>query len=223
MKETNRTVSSHWGDSMSQTVSQDVAAVVVECLRAGQVPSGDLCRVLKTYPLLDDIRARIRSGDWPVVRRLIESRNKDVCRFGLSLAGEFSDRSEVSNYLTEIWERDDLPRDVRYELLSKLSDLPGLSQELQEELFAFIQDNWDGWTAAVEKWIGDRSGVLEYCKSRVENPRFPESKTWVYLCCTPASDDETAALEWVTSYEEDGDPFIERVASEVSRRLKVSL
>jgi len=206
---------------MSQTVSEDVAAVVVESLRSGQVPSGDLCRILKTYPLLDDIRSRICPDDWPVVRRLCESGNEDVCRFGLSLTGEFSGR-EVRSYLGEMWERDDLPHDTRYELVSKLCDFPELPQEMRAKLFVFIRDNWSGWITAVEQWIGGRSDVLEYCRSRVGNPRVPESKTWIYLCCTPASDDEKAALEWVTSYEEEGDPFIGKVAAEVSRRLKAS-
>lgn len=206
---------------MAQTVSEDVAAVVVKSLRAGQVPSGDLCRILKTYPLLDDIRSKIRSEDWPVVRRLCESGNEDVCRFGLSLTGELSDR-EVRSYLGQMWERDDLPHGTRYELMSKLCDFPELPQEMHAKLFAFIRNDWSGWITAVEQWIGNRSGVLEYCRSRVENPRVPESKTWIYLCCTPASDDEKAALEWVTSYEEEGDPFIERVVAEVSRRLKTS-
>jgi len=208
---------------VSQTVSEDVAAVVVQDLRAGQVPSGDLCRVLKTYPLLDDIREEIQLDDWPAVRELCEPKNGDVCRLGFGLTSEFSDQPEARRYLKQMWERDDLPSGVRYELLSRLCDSPDLPQEMHEELFAFIQNDWDGWLAAVEQWIGDRGDVLDHCKSRVADPRYPESKTWVYLCCVLVSDDAAAALEWVAPHEEDDDPFTEKVAKEVSGRLEASL
>lgn len=152
---------------------------------------------------------------------MIESSDEDVCRLGFSLAGQFSDQVEVRDYLESTWDRKDLPSDVRYELLSKLADDPELPREKHEEFFAFIIDNWDDWITAVENWLGGRGKVLSYCQSRVADHRFPQSKTWVYICCAPASDDVGAAHQWVmTHVREDANPFTRRVAEEVLKRLE---
>ena len=102
----------------------------------------------------------------------------------------------------------------------RMLDDPELREERHQELFKFVLAEWDTFRDFNLTFYGSGKEGIANFKARIEDPTFPESKKWIYLCCAPSViEDPTEAEELVNLGLSMSDPFTREVAVTLLQRF----
>jgi hypothetical protein len=210
------------------TVLDYVAEKIMADLRSGaDVPSAVIDEAVR-YELTNHLRSRVWAKDFDLARGLCESGQCNEQRLGLSLiqglrhTGGDNLRADIYSYLTSLWEAE-LEFESRASLVYALLDYEELLAEFHEKLLLFTEKNWDRMIAHTLDWCGGPAAILRMTEERVNNPKFPRTKRWIYLCLAVGADDLGAARALVEAYAHDEDLFLRRVVSIILARIDSDL
>ena len=157
-----------------------VARAVVDFLRNGARPSEEESDVFNRHPQVDWLRETIRPDD--VMKWLIPSVSEDSEYAGLclSLLRKYDEQPDVQEFLKARWQT--ASPFLRAHLLWRILDDPKLPMEWHETVFQFVLDHMGQFHAVSLRFLGTSEDVVESARERYEDPRFPTSKKWAYLC-----------------------------------------
>jgi len=183
----------------------------VQQLRSGEAVSDEDAAAINHWPEVDVARSLIRDSDIERLLALTRGQRPAVRRTAITLLQRFATRPEVSAALRKLW-LDDADFEVRYAVLWRLLDDPELPFSIHREIFDFIKDNWLRFSEVNRGWYGEPERIIPGVRVRLDDPSFPDSKTWAYLCILLSSPDKKAARELIAGYAASPDPFLREVA-----------
>jgi len=198
-----------------------LAQKLVDDLRAGQELPVELQRAYSSV-LADAVRKQIQPADWKWIRSMCNSPSEYLRRLAIDLTRNIRDLPEVRPLLEDMWRQQGLPVSVRIALQARLLDYEDLTEEWHRELFKFTLNNWEEYLQEVRQWVAASGPILNFCRQRLNDPNFPRSKRWFYICNAAAADDPKEAREFIENYKNDEDPFVREVVEGVLRRLAAS-
>lgn len=195
-----------------------VVDAVIAYMREGNVPTDEDAALLDRMPVIDALRQRVSENDVPWVLGIIEKETGPAAGLACSLLRKYAHRSEVKDCLENRWGT--ASPYLKNRLMWRILDDPGLPQERHRELFEFVLANWDTFRDFNLEFYGRGAEGFRNFRSRIEDPTFPESKKWIYLCCAPdATEDRGEAREMVNQGLSMSDPFAREVAATLLRRF----
>lgn len=204
---------------MERIIAEYLADKLINDIRSGVILLPELCEAVTSVPLIDYLRSRIRVEDFDRIRALCDSENAASQNLGLALLRNIEHESEVRSFLENLWERPDLSFRTRIGLQFQLSNYVNLDPSMRKRFLAFTLDNWQPFLDNQVAWCSGPQGVINFCRQRLTDTRFPQSKKWLYMCVVAASDDSTSARSLLEGYQNDPDPFTREVVQEVLKRL----
>lgn len=204
---------------MENVISEYLAEKFCADIRAGAPASSELCSALTSFPVIDYLRSRIQIEDFERLQVFCDSDDPAKQNLGLALLRNIESIGNVRTYLENLWHRASLSFRSRIGLQFQLSNYADLDPAMRQRFLTFILNHWQEFLDNQIEWCNTGEGVLDFCRQRLADTRFPASKNWLYLCVAAASSDRDAARALVQSYANDLDPFKRKVASEVLERL----
>jgi hypothetical protein len=183
----------------------------IQQLRSGKAISDEDAVLTNQWPEVDAGRKLIREEDVPKLLSLAAREQHPVKATAITLLQPFATRPEVSERLMQLWKEDDF--ETRYAVLWRLLDDPQLPAPIHREIFEFIRNNWSRFLNVAGGWYDEPERIIPAVRDRLNDPKFPDSKTWVYLCVLASSPDKDTARELVSGYATSNDPFLREVAS----------
>lgn len=176
---------------------------------------GEACIV----PIMDALHKVLSEEDISALCSLATSENPYVGMLGVNALRPFVDRPEVQELLGNPWADKNKSYLMRRIAQMRLLNARSLKPELPAKLRDFAFKDFNRWLKEPVRNVGGRTKVLEVCKGRVDNPDFPRSKDWTYLCVAVASSDRKAAHNWIEEYLTCPDEFLRDTAGMVLERL----
>lgn len=199
-----------------------LAVKVMEDIQNGNDIDEDLAKEVSRYPIIDYLRTQVKEAHLKMIQNLIHnSSSNDVKRLGVSLLNNLiRDRKcteEIKAFLQGLWEKEN--NENKLYIMWKLLDLPDLDNHLHQEIYGFIKENWDAWLTKAVEWCGGKDKVLDVVIARLNNPSFPKTKAWIYLCNALGSPDTRGVRSLITDYVESKDSIVSNVAKELLQRI----
>jgi len=185
--------------------------------RSGRGLDPGLVDKLVKKEVADRLRKRLRHEDAGWILECLRSRQEGVLAFAVAVVRPLQDNDAVRERLFEIWE-ESLPPRIRVGLVFRLLDYNDLSLAWHDNLYNWVLENERPWRDKATEWysLGE---LVENAKERLGNPRFPESKKWMYLLQVARFGTCREALEVLSEYEHSTAPFVAKIA----KRLRVDL
>ncbi len=206
---------------MEQIIAEYIAKKMIIDIREGYLPSPELSEAVRRFPLMDFMRDLVQSGDFLNIRRLLDAPHEEIRALGFGLLNNILNLKKVRDYLEEKWKSCDMTFRDRNAIVFTLTNCEDLSPAFHKQFSEFIFENWERWlTKVAARYAGGLQRVLDYCRVRLQDKIFPDSKKWVYLCVAAASNDSLEAQNLIGGYADAPAPFVRKIACEVLRRLK---
>lgn len=198
---------------LTPALSQYFARVTIDRIRAGLVPTPEVCKGLNQYPLVDDVRQLLGADDWPTLRQMVESTAPHICAYALTLVRAVQHLPEVDDYL---WALDlaKLPAPASYALVFRRADSPKLTSERSVSLREYLHGDWTSWQQAL---AGFASKPVDYCRNRLADETTPAGKRWLYLYVAAGTvgPARAGAQALIRSFLNDPDPVLGKIAKDL--------
>ena len=200
---------------MEQKILEYLAKKVVGDLRSNRFVDEELALELNKQPYIDELRIKVEDTDIDLLVKIADSKlYSSVGGLAVTMIQGGARNKKVKELLLRHWKEDNDFECKNY-IMFRLLDDPKLDILMHEEIYNFVMDNLDQWINQQVKWINGRDKIVEFAKGRINNPDFPETKNWVYLCdCLGASDKE-GAKELVKRYIDSSASIVARVAKDL--------
>lgn len=193
------------------------ADAIIAHIRDGHWP-GAGWESLNRFPQIDLLRARVEEKDIPRLFDIVEQNSDPSAALALSLLHHFCRREDVKLRLQARWDSADVS--LQSHLLWRILDDPHLPQEWHARLFDFILSEWETFKNEQIQFMGNPQNVIPRALRRIDDPTFPETKKWAYLCCVPEiAEDQAAAKALVGLGHKFDDSFTRKVAAVLLKQL----
>jgi hypothetical protein len=195
-----------------------LADAVLEHLRRGAVPSEADADLLNRLPIIDWLRERVQRPDVEWLIRVIATQEGEFAGLCLSLLRKFDTGPAIQSVLQQRWSG--ASAFLKAHLMWRILDDPKLPEQWHEELFSFILREQDVFHAVSLKFLGTPDTVVEKARQRYEDPQFPQSKKWSYLCrVAGVAANPGEARRFLEVALSSLDPFTRRVATTLLNRF----
>ena len=202
---------------MKQSVIDYLVSKVIEDIRQGRAFGSEFALVLQDYSLNDSLRSAVQAVDIPILMKMAKSDQLVVGNLAISLLQKFHYQEDVKQFFLEEW---DLSESVerRMQLMWRILDDPKLILAMHEKIYSFVNDNWIQFTADI-KLYGGSDKILEFCRTRLLDSKFPKSKAWAYICLAFASSERDSALQLASEHASSDDVFVSKVSNDLLKRF----
>jgi len=204
---------------MDRVIAEYIGKKILDDIRSGTQIQPEIYKKIVTTSVVDHMRENISQQDMIIITALCESKDETSQHLGLALISKFKDYPNVRILLEKLWGSPNLYFYSRQALQARLLDYPDLDTEIHQKLLLFTLENWDKWISEIVMWAGGPEVVLNYCEERLNNKKTPTSKRWLYVCCAASSSDAIGRRDLIESYSDDADPFMQKVVTEVRKRI----
>jgi hypothetical protein len=195
-----------------------VADAVIAYMRGGNVPTDAEAALLDRIPVIDALRQRVLDDDVSWILNIIEKETGQAAGLACSLLRKHALRPDVKSCFDNRWGTAN-PY-LKNRLMWRMLDDPQLPQVRHREFFEFVLANWDTFRDFNLEFYGRGAESFRNIRSRIEDPSFPASKKWIYLCCAPdAIEDRGEAKALVEQGLSMTDPFAREVAVTLLERF----
>ena len=209
---------------MADQIKRYLVAKVIKDFRAypDKRLDEDLARSINSEEYVADLRRQIAKADIGLFAQIVKDESGAVGTLALTLLKDVVHEPEASEFVLGLWPPDATASFRRkVGIVSRLLDVEGLDTKIHEQLYAFVRDNLRTFLDWLTPWWGGLDKIMPVCKARLEDPRFPKAKHWLYLCCALDSPDKAAVKSLLMSYQSSSDLFIARVAGEMLTELPI--
>ena len=186
-------------------------------LRKGVIPDDNVLEGFLNFHMVNALNSLVREGDKDIIIKFCKSSSVVQRRFGISISRGIHNDPEIKEVLAKMWNPSE-DFSVRSQLLWFLLDYPDQSDKMREEIYEFIQQNFDDWLADRASY-GGRNQMLDICKMRLEDNFFPRSKIFAYLCVALASPNRGEVKDLLKRYRNSSDSLTRRVANDMLKRI----
>jgi len=158
-----------------------LADSVIEYLRSGNVPEEGDADLLNRVPFAELLRVRVKKQDvdaW--LMPAIKGSEGEWAGLCLSLLREFDTDPGVRDVLQSRW-RSASPF-LKAHLMWRILDDLNLSPEWHQRIFDFVLAEKATFHAVALKFLGTPQTIIAQARRRYEDPTFPDTKKWAYLC-----------------------------------------
>lgn len=154
-------------------------------LKNGKVIEDSLAYKLNSVPHVDYCRELIQDSDAEWLKSLASSSSKPLIReLAISLMHPLCKKNnrDIRAYLENLWNSSD-EYNIKMQVMWRLLDYDDLPVDLHGGIYKnFVVPNWNKWLPYIVDKFGGKEKVFSSCQKRLNNPSFPASKSWVYLC-----------------------------------------
>jgi hypothetical protein len=118
----------------------------------------------------------------------------------INLMHPLREEKDVKELLFDLWKSSSSKYNIKMQIMWRILDYEDISEEMHKSIYSFVRSNWEQWINYVVEKFGGKNKVLESCQERLQNPAFPKSKAWVYLCIAVGSDNTVEAKNLIENY-----------------------
>lgn len=204
--------------------NRDLARSSMQDLRNGKVIDDGLAYKLNSVPLIDYCRELIQDGDAEWLKSIASSSTGPLIReLVISLMHPFCKKNDrdIRAYLENLWNSSN-EYNIRMQVMWRLLDYDDLPVDLHRDIYKnFVVPNWDKWLPYIVDKFGGKEKVFTSIQKRLQNPSFPVSKAWVYLCVSTGCKDEHKAetKNMIKQYLSSNDSMNSEVAKDLLNTL----
>jgi len=185
---------------MNSELMEYLSEKIMEDLRNRKNLSPHIYYEINKYPIIDFIRSKINVSDLELIIELMNSEDKNVLYFGISVTKNILDEELIKNKLLQLWISSEYDYKTRREVMWRILDIKRLPQSIHIDIYNFVKSNWDAWADDTLLFYGGSHMVLDAIKKRAQDPSFIEEKHWVYICLATLSTDISNAKAFITKY-----------------------
>jgi hypothetical protein len=185
---------------MNEVLCRYLSKKAIDDLRNNKQLDEDLADALNSYPLLDCQRKHIIIEDKGWLKSLASSSQSHIAELCINLMHPLREEKDIKELLFDLWESSSSKYNIKMQIMWRILDYEEISEEMHKSIYSFVRSNWEKWINYVVEKFGGKNKVLESCQERLQNPAFPKSKAWVYLCIAVGSDNTVEAKNLIENY-----------------------
>lgn len=210
---------------MQELEYKNIAEKAYQNLKNGTIINDDLALKLNSIPQIDYCRSLIKDDDADWLKRLASSSSvaslvRELCISLMHPLCRKNDR-DTREYLEGLWKSSD-QYNIRMQVMWRLLDYDDLPVNLHRDIYKnFIVPNWDKWLPYIVEKFGGKEKVFPSCNKRLQDPAFPSSKAWVYLCVASGCKKEEMpeVKKMIKQYLSSKDSINSEVAENILKKL----
>jgi len=149
---------------MNSELMEYLSEKIMEDLRNRKNLSPHIYYEINKYPIIDFIRSKINVSDLELIIELMNSEDKNVLYFGISLTKNILDEELIKNKLLQLWISSEYDYKTRREVMWRILDIKPLPQSMHIDIYNFVKINWDAWAADTLLFYGGSHMVLDAIK-----------------------------------------------------------
>ncbi|MDR3666072.1 MAG: hypothetical protein P4L35_04425 [Ignavibacteriaceae bacterium] len=200
---------------MNNSTADYSAENILMKIRNQNLLEKELVLQLNGRPYIDDLREMISVDDIKYLQIYIESPDNVYKQFALALLQNISSEPLVKDLFFKLW-KEAKTYDEKMNVMFRILDYEDLNQEIHENIYQFALQYWDQWINDCIKWQSKNNPdlVIANMTERLNDPRFPYSKKWIYLLIATASRDFDRVLELLDKYAGTNKTLVEKIKAQ---------
>lgn len=187
---------------MEEVISNYIADKVLEDLRNNGELKDDLADVLNSYQWLVFWRQRISVEDKEWLKETVLAKKSHTSELCITLMHPLREENDIKELLFSLWNSPSSDYFTKMQVMWRLLDYADLSDKTINEIYQYVFADWNTWLPYMVKKFGGADRAYENCIERLNNPGFPESKKWVYLCILVGSSKIDEAKTVISRYKD---------------------
>lgn len=204
---------------MEACVYDYLALKVMEDLRSEQPLDDNLANALYKYKIIDHLRLKVKSDDFELLCNYIRTGSAAMRGLAIGMLKYLLEDEKNRELLFDLWQHfEDFQ--TKMNIMFRLLDIPELENSKHEMLYAFVKQNWQRFMQTARDFPAQGESVIEVQQRRIADPAFPETKKWIYLCLSLASDDTKKVIELLNQYTESNASIVAKVAVDLKHMIK---
>lgn len=206
---------------MNKDLLEFISTNIMKGVSTETLFSDEVAVVLHKHPHIDQLRSLIKPEDFDSIKSICLTGGVEAKRFGFSLFRNIADDKRVKPFLIEQWGVV-ADNEIKRSMMWRLLDYPELEMEVHLSIYQYVRSNWDSWIAGVIRNYHGEEKYFQNILDRLNDSRFPASKSWAYLCGIMTYHDTQAIKSVLDQYEDSQASIVAQVVKDLKGMIRKS-